>query len=328
MYFGEKGMSELISVIVPVYNVGKYLKPCLNSIENQTYENMEIILVDDGSTDESGKICDFYAMKDIRIKVIHKGNGGLSDARNTGIRNANGEYLVFVDGDDIISCNAVELLYELVSDRKAQIGICDIVHCLSEKDTHFKSESRRKTFTPQDAICELLYQKSFLVSACGKIFKYNCFNNLEFPVGLLFEDSAIMYKIFENASMIKYSNAEVYGYLHREGSITTGKFSKRDCDIQVICNQIVEDLSTKSGQLKKAAICYQVVGALRIYLNAPRDGFFDEEIQIASLLIRKNGFKVLFDTRSRRKTRIAIMLFFAAKPLMPLIYKRINRWRQ
>ena len=114
----------LISVIVPVYNVKQYLRRCVDSILKQTYENIEIVLIDDGSTDESGAICDRYAQKDVRVKVIHKENGGLSDARNKGMQEARGEYFAFVDSDDYIAKDYIAYLFELIVENKAQISLC------------------------------------------------------------------------------------------------------------------------------------------------------------------------------------------------------------
>ena len=272
-------------------------------------------------------IVEICVITDSRIKVIHKKNGGLSDARNVGIKNSHGEYLIFVDSDDILYDKAVELLYSLVADKKSQIGICNLTHIYSYEDIEYKKETIRKFYTPDEAICEMLYQKSFLVAAGAKIYKRSCFDGIEFPVGMIFEDSAIMYKLFENASGITYSDAQIYGYMHRSDSLTTKKFNKSDCDIIIICNQIVEHFSKSSDELQKAAASYQIGGALRIYLNAPKNKGFDEEIKSSLLLIKKKGWKVFCDKNVRRKTKIALLMFFVARPLMPVVYKRVNRWK-
>ena len=157
-------MNELISIVVPVYNVEKYLGTCVESILKQTYSNIEVILVDDGSTDCSGKMCDHYMGQDERIKVIHKKNGGLSDARNKGIIQAEGEYITFIDSDDVVSSDYVEYLYNILEENDGDIAICNPVHCYPNEKIVFEQETFKRVYKAEDAIVEMLYQKSFLVS--------------------------------------------------------------------------------------------------------------------------------------------------------------------
>lgn len=320
-------MSKIISIIVPVYNVEQYLKTCMESILNQTYQDIEVILVDDGATDSSGKMCDYYAAADKRVKVIHKENGGLSDARNKGISQASGEYIMFVDSDDIVSLDYVEYLWNMLEDTSADIAICDPVHCYPDKNCNFESETLRKVFKPEDAIVEMLYQRSFLVAAWGKLYKKEFFCDINFPYGMLFEDSAIMYKIFDKAKKIVYGNAKLYGYMHRDGSITTKKFSKRDCDILTICDQLTEYMSGRSVRLQNAARSYQASAAFRIYMNAPRNGMFEDEVKKSQQLLKVNRKFLMKDSYIRKKLKLALLLYTFARPLMPIIYKKINRWK-
>jgi len=320
-------MDDLVSIIVPVYNVENYIVACVDSIIRQKYFNIEIILVDDGSTDKSGDICEKYKTTDSRIKVIHKKNGGLSDARNKGIEQAIGQYIMFIDSDDVVADSFVEHLYHLIGDTNAEIGICDLVHCYPKKNIEYMQETERYLYFTEEAICQMLYQRSFLVSACGKIFKRKCFDDIQFPLGMLFEDCAIMYQIFDKVNHIAYSNAKLYGYMHRENSITTKKFSKRDCDILTICSQIVEYMGNRSSVLQQAANSYQIVGALRIYLNAPKGTEFDKELRYCKQLIKKNSMGVLLDGKVRNKTKMAVLMFYLSRPIMPYVYKKIDRWK-
>ena len=317
-------MNELISIVVPVYNVEKYLSTCVESILKQTYSNIEVILVDDGSTDCSGKMCDHYMGQDERIKVIHKKNGGLSDARNKGIIQAEGKYITFIDSDDVVSSDYVEYLYNILEENDGDIAICDPVHCYPNV---FEQETFMRVYKAEDAIVEMLYQKSFLVAAWGKLYKKDYFEEIEFPEGMLFEDSAVMYKIFDKAKKIVYGNAKLYGYMHREGSITTKKFSKRDCDILTICQQLTEYMSNRSEKLQKAARSYQTAAAFRIYMNAPRNGMFDSEIQNSEQLLKINCKLVMQDSCIRKKMKMALLMYMFARPIMPIIYKKINRWK-
>ena len=144
---------------------------------------------------------------------------------------------------------------------------------------------------------------------------------------MLFEDSAIMYKIFNKANVIVYGDAKLYGYMHREGSITTSKFSIRDYDIIKICQQITEDMSNESASLQAAAKSYYTAAAFRVYLNAPRNGKFEQEINECKKVLNKNGKNVIKDSNIRKKLKMALLLYLYARPFMPIVYKKINRWK-
>lgn len=317
----------LISIIIPVYNVEKYINNCMESVCRQTYQNLEIILVDDGAKDSSGNICDEWAKKDSRIVVIHKMNGGLSDARNVGIQAASGKYLMFIDSDDIVSELLVEHLYSGITEADAQISICDPVHLRPDEQPLYQHAKKQKYYNAEDALCEMMYQTSFLFSAWGKLYRAELFNDICFPVGLLFEDVAVMYKLFAKCEKIVYTDAKLYGYLHRENSITTAKFSKRDCDILGICKKQVAFAENFSPKVYKAAMTYQVVGALRVYLNASNSDEFQEEIQFCKKIIRQNIKNVLFNNRCRAKLRIALLLFCINENLMRRVYAHVDRWK-
>lgn len=320
-------MNELISIVVPVYNVEEYLNTCVESILRQTYSNIEVILVDDGATDHSGQMCDYYMERDGRVKVIHKRNGGLSDARNEGIKQANGKYIMFIDSDDVVSSDLIEYLYNILKLNNVDIAICDPVHCYPNQEIIFEKETFNCVYKPEDAITEMLYQKSFLVAAWGKLFRKEYFDEIDFPKGMLFEDSAVMYKLFDKAQKIIYGNAKLYGYMHREGSITTKQFSKRDCDILTICQQLTEYMSNRSEKLQRAARSYQTAAAFRIYMNAPRNGMFDSEIKQSEQILDTNCRLVMQDMCIRKKMKIALLMYTFARPMMPFVYKRINRWK-
>lgn len=319
-------MEPLISVIVPVYNVEKYLGQCLGDIVKQTYSNIEIIVVDDGATDRSGELCNQWALKDKRILVYHKKNGGLSDARNYGLKFAKGEWITFIDSDDRISLDYIEKLYENALKYKADISICDPLHIFDDK-VEFKHDQKIKIFSPEDAIEEMWYQKSFLVSAWGKLYKKKFFEKVLFKKGIIFEDVEIMHKVFEQASKIVYSTAKLYGYVHREGSITTQKFSVRDCGIIDICDELLEYTDNKSQKLRDAAKAYYVVGCFRIYLNAPIQKEYDDYIDKAKKGLNKYGKDVLKNPSVRRKTKFGLMCYFYLPFLMLPLYRKINRWK-
>lgn len=211
-------MDELISIIVPVYKVESYLKKCIKSIVNQTYRNIEIILVDDGSPDDCGKICDEFSEQDSRIVVIHKENGGLSDARNAGLDIAKGNYIGFVDSDDWIACDMYEKLLNAIHKYDAEIAICCIKKIRKDK-TEVQDIERNIVYSKQKALYELIVDKNVNSFAWNKLYKKELFQNLRFPKGRVFEDTLFMYQIFEKANRVVHINEPLYYYLRRDDSI-------------------------------------------------------------------------------------------------------------
>ena len=221
--------SPLISVIVPVYNVEQYLPKCVDSILAQTYQNLEIILVEDGTKDRSGEICDAYAEKDPRIKVIHKENGGLSSARNAGMDVARGEYFGFVDSDDWIEPETYESLMELARKYDA-----DLV-CGGRYDVDGATGERTIGLCPQKEEClssmEML-GRVFIWDNCDsaawdKLYRRHLFDGIRYPLGMVSEDIAIFYKLMEKVNRVALCNKPLYNYFHRENSITTAKLSEK-----------------------------------------------------------------------------------------------------
>ena len=222
-------MDELISVIVPIYNVEKYLEKCVKSIQEQTYKNIEIILVDDGSLDNCGELCEKYALKDPRIKVVHKENGGLSDARNKGIDNATGKYIVFVDSDDYIEINYIELLYKAIRENKAEISQCGIykVDCnynIIEKISYNETSSK----SGKQMISETYKNKEHLlenVVVWNKMYKKELFDKIKFPFGKIHEDEFTTYKIFYQVEEVAVIPECLYNYRQTNSSITGKKYN-------------------------------------------------------------------------------------------------------
>ncbi|MDR1008372.1 MAG: glycosyltransferase [Campylobacteraceae bacterium] len=210
----------LISVIVPVYNVEQYLKKCLNSITNQTYKNLEIILVDDGSPDNCGKICDEYAAKDKRVRVIHKNNGGLSDARNAGLDIASGEYIAFVDSDDYIDLQAYEELIDIALKEESDIVISSFYYV--KKSGIFLYEKSLKGLNKEEILYQFL-SDNYHSSVCNKFFKAELFEKLRFT-HIRFEDLFIMPSLILAAQKISFTSKAYYYYLHtNETSLTSSK---------------------------------------------------------------------------------------------------------
>ncbi|MBO5468256.1 MAG: glycosyltransferase [Lachnospiraceae bacterium] len=221
---------ELISVIVPIYNVEKYLDVCLESIINQTYSNLEIILVDDGSTDNSLYICNEYAQKDKRIKVIHKKNGGLSSARNVGIDVAKGKYIGFVDGDDYIHKELYRRLVDACQRYRVAISICHAVVFQDGKEPIQTSGYIKNDYVTDDM--KLIFSNTLNMSqsVCNKLFLRELFSNLIFPEGRVVEDGYILYDLLYKAKKVAYVAIGGYYYRRRPDSIMSRKFRKQDAD--------------------------------------------------------------------------------------------------
>ncbi|NME82447.1 glycosyltransferase [Clostridium sp. SM-530-WT-3G] len=222
----------MISIIVPVYNVENYLGKCIDSIINQSFYDIEIILIDDGSTDNSGKICDQYKLKDNRIKVIHKINGGLSSARNCGLDIAKGEYIGFVDSDDYIDKYMYEKMINNLKENNSDIVICDMNYYLNGTDISNNKFRDFGVLNREDTLLKYLNHSYFKSHAQNKLYKKYLFNNLRFPEGKLFEDVATFYKVIGNSNRISFVNEKLYYYNQGNGnSITKKKFNLKNLDL-------------------------------------------------------------------------------------------------
>lgn len=209
----------LISIIIPIYRVEQYLRRCLDSVVNQTYANLDIILVDDGSPDNCPQICDDYAAKDNRITVIHKKNGGLSDARNAGLDICKGKFISFVDSDDWIDTNYVKVLFDLLTETNTDIAIANFFKTDGTKKAP-AFPIHHKTLTPAEAIicCTRGNTPAFAIS-CSKLYKKELFDNLRFPVGKYHEDEFTTHLLFYKSASIAYTSQVLYYYYSRETSI-------------------------------------------------------------------------------------------------------------
>lgn len=219
-------MNEIVSVIVPIYDVEDYLSKCVDSIINQTYKNLEIILVDDGGKDKCPEICDEYAGKDSRIKVIHKKNGGLSDARNAGIDIAKGEYLVFIDSDDWVETTMVEHLLDACKKYNVKLAACGRYITDGTVINGTAYEGTEGVYSSEEALNEILSGKSLDVAAWDKIYVRDLFDDIRYPVGENNEDIAVFYKIVDAAGRVAHTGTTEYYYRNRPGSITKLKYNR------------------------------------------------------------------------------------------------------
>ena len=211
--------NDLISIIIPVYKVEKYLEKCIESVLKQTYTNLQIILVDDGSPDSCGKICDEYAKKDPRIEVIHKVNGGLSDARNVGIAKAKGKYIGFVDSDDYIKEDMYEILINLIKEYDADVSICNLYDVIDGKEYIRNNENGIQEYSRLEILKEVLLDKNIQSYAWNKLYKKELFDEIKYPIGKKYEDIGTTFYVFEKCNKIVVTSEPEYYYLKRSDSL-------------------------------------------------------------------------------------------------------------
>lgn len=258
-----------ISVIVPVYNVEQYLSRCLDSIINQTYRNFEVILVDDGSPDKCPEICDYYALQDNRIKVIHKENGGLADARNEGIRASSGEFITFIDSDDFVSFRYLEVLLDGITRHNADIIIA--------KFQRFESKNNIKNFVIIDdwklLSKEDVFQKYTslntseampFISSCNKLYKRSLFDDIEYPKGFYYEDAYTSYKLLDKAKTIVVTSNQLYFYFINPESIMGQSFNNKHLEMIDAFQQAIQYFN-KEGNAEIATMLYVPLLMREIY---------------------------------------------------------------
>ena len=317
-------MENLISVIVPCYNVEQYLPKCVDSILNQTYKNLEIWLVDDGSPDKCGEICDEYAQKDTRIKVIHKNNGGLADARNVALDVMTGDYVVCVDSDDYISPKHIEGLYYLIEKYGADVSInnsCNFFEGTmpypakkSNKDIVFDSGMK--------AVEAMFYQEMFDTCAWGKMYKAELFEGIRYPKGLLFEDLPTTYKLLLRAKKVVFNDEQSYYYLLRKDSIEGAAFSPHKLDSGLQLMVLMDKDREKLHSIIKSYNCRIVSFVFHLLLQMPDDYEHRKDFEKR---IRKMRWSVLIDTRARKKARVACLLSYLGFGITQFVFNRIKK---
>ena len=261
--------TELISIVVPVYKVEKYIKRCVDSILNQTYRNIEILLIDDESPDNSGAICDKLASTDKRIRVIHQKNTGVSGARNTGIRLARGDYLAFVDSDDWIDKEMISVLYNLMQKYNTPVSACGIEMVSEKGHVAYFSDNINETivFNKNQALNELLDDIKLRNVCYNKLYKHELFEGVEFPVGKIFEDLAIMYRIIEKCEKVVYTGKPLYCYYRSEGSLLRSIDSITRFDKVTACMERAKYFRKHYPDLFRKASWLYVKSALVVLAN-------------------------------------------------------------
>ncbi len=313
-----------LSIVIPVYNVKKYISKCIESIIDQTNKQFELILVDDGSTDSSGEICDSYAKKNNFIKVYHIDNCGPGGARNYGVKKASGDYIFFVDSDDYIAREVVEILHRLNSTNKSDIIVVaeaivpeekQIIESLNVRDVVNGIEE----YTNEQAIELLGYVKKMLSAPWGKMIKKDILINRPFPENVIYEDYEEMYQIFELANKIVYVPAKLYYYVQRVGSIMHSQWNEQRYRLMEISKSFMNWTKKKHPDIYAAAVYRYFFSLNELCVFAMSEKGYVELTKEARVYARKIKGQLITDRNVKflTKIRYMIMIYF------PRMYKNI-----
>lgn len=317
---------DTISVIIPVYNTEKYVKKCIQSVCAQSFSNIEIIVINDGSTDTSKAICEGF-LDDERVKLINQKNQGQGKARNVGIETASGQYLLFLDSDDYLEKDCVEILYNGIINSNSDISIVDY-YDISEDGKQLKKATRRKSditvFSAESAVEDMLYHKTFGVGPWAKLFKKKLWDDIRFPENIIYEDLATTYRVVAKAERIVFLPFKKMFYLHREGSDVHQPFNKRKESIIDSSQKIKEFVLEEMPSIYNSAISREFTSAFSLYLQVD-DDYVNRDIFKAIILNDRKT--VLFDNKATKKVRIAALLSFVSMKLCEYIFgfcKKLN----
>lgn len=309
-------MQPLISVIVPIYNIERFLDKCVTSIINQTYKNIEILLIDDGATDSCPSICDSFAEKDSRVVVYHKKNGGLSSARNYGIERINGEYFCIVDGDDSIRNDYIEVMYNLIKNEPdADFTMCSYLYIWGDGRT-----KRTKNFeypddtvfkdTGEAALLKMLYGKIYSPSTWSKLYRTDRFTAKFDPSYSVGEDVLALTDMFYKSKLLVLSNQPCYYYYQNERSLTNFFNPKVLFDNVRTASEIYKKCEKFSPEIKKAAAYYLVEKNFIVLMKFYGHSECAEQIEIIKSNIKKYRKIVLTDSNAETRTRIACLISY------------------
>lgn len=319
----------LISVIVPVFKVEPWLKRCIQSILNQTYRNLEIILVDDGSPDRCGDMCDRFAREDNRVKVIHRENGGLSAARNSGLNICRGEYIGFVDSDDVIHPEMYSRLYADICQFETPLAFCQTLMCFDGCVSFPPTDAKTACFSPKRILQESLSEIIWF-SAWTKLYHRSLFEGIRFPEGRTNEDYPVSVRIFDRCDRIAVDFNKLYAYCKRANSITTSSSVHNAYD-QIISAQEVLDY-IKEPHPDFASLASRILLSSCVGFLLKTDGVYANEFKAKRnevfYIIRRNFFEGIRNPYLRLSQKALLTAACSGKRLYAVaswFYNRINR---
>lgn len=310
-------MDPKVTIIVPVYNVEKYLRRCVDSLLSQTYSNIEIILVDDGSPDGSPDICDEYAQKESSIKVVHKKNGGLSSARNAGIEAASGDYLTFVDSDDWIASDTIQYSLNKMKEHSADVIQNEFKMVYSQDDAIENPSEIVETFEGKEILQHYLRQSTIdgSYSVCRCLFPREAIKPVRFREGKINEDIDFKYKVLSNCKKMVVTNQIKYFYFQQGSSLSTGGLKKRDFDLYDAANALM-DLATNEqyGKIKFYAEVKQARTPFSLLCKIAYFGIQDKTIDKTEVVSKlttehRSAYKVLFKAPLSMSRKVLVICF-------------------
>jgi glycosyltransferase involved in cell wall biosynthesis len=316
-------MNPKISIIVPVFNVERFIHSCIESILDQTFKDFELILVNDGSTDQSGDICDEYSNKDKRIIVIHKENGGQSSARNRGIDVAKGDYFGFIDSDDWIDKDMYKILYTKAIETEADITACNIIQYDKDATKHiYNNKTDDCLYDRNTAMNELYLNERLTFSPCNKLYKKKLFKDIRFKEGYILEDMDFAYRIIHQANSIYYKGTPFYNYRYNENSTMRKTFSKMRLDEFEVRKNMFSFYQKNYPSLSNELYAECFLTGLMLYINIEK--YYKNEINQYKYLIdidRKIIKSLIFKNKYNRKKKVLLAIAMISPNILVKIYR-------
>ena len=323
-------MKKTVSIIVPVYNVEKYLQKCITTIVNQTYKNLEIILVDDGSTDGSGALCDELAATDERISVIHKENGGLSDARNAGLDASTGDYIAFVDSDDYVDSDFVELLVNSLEEHNADVSCCRFTRVWEDgRAEQIGNDGITESYEGADALKEYLWARKMDPFVCNKLFKAQLLgnqthnaNHRRFIKGILGEDNPFCIELFKATNRVVLVGASKYNYLQaRDGAITSSRVTQRKIDSIFYWDTVRLDCKENYPELEKYALRRELLFYIGLYNGIYKDSEYKADADKIRAFVKEHNREVQASDICEKTVKLSVRLLSVS----PVLYGFVMR---
>lgn len=302
----------LISIVVPVYKAEPYLSKCVNSILSQTYSNLEIILIDDGSPDHSGEMCDSFSKKDLRVHVYHQKNQGVSAARNRGVKASEGQFIAFVDADDWIEPEYIEYLLELADQYQCDAAVA--------AQPGYRMQLSVEKMTGEQALEQMLYQKAFDTAPWGKLFRRELVEENLFPLNMFYEDLAVVCRMVVAAKHVAIGKRQLYHYRRTPDGTMQGGHVLRLLDEIKAANLMYQFVSQEVPAACKAANCRKFSACCQAFAKLPDNGFEKEKKELWTYL-RASCHEILRDRRARTKNRIAAIALYFGENIFRTLWK-------
>lgn len=303
----------VVSVIIPVYNVQEYLGRCMDSVLKQTYSALEILLIDDGSTDKSGELCDAYGRAENRVRVVHQKNQGLASARNVGIELASGTWITFVDSDDWVAPDYVEQLLSLIH-MGADMAVCGAQKMWTE-DRLPDNKSPKIWICDRDtALQKMFYQKIMDNNAWGKLYSLQLAKQVRYPDGFWYEDFATTYRLICNCERVIISSCKLYAYVQRPSSIMNRGFSEKRFELLDFADRLYEEICERAPRVTPAARARCISAYFQVLLSLPTGtNQYDAQRERIWRFIQQHRGAAILDWHIRHKNRVALLLSYAGE---------------